>query len=66
MISVMFPFTMTQFFLQAILSPARAIPLPFTSEKGDPVTTVPPQDVLSPTQILPRMENIFVPIDAGK
>lgn len=61
MISVGLPLTMTQFFLQTILSFTRALALPFTSLKGEPVTTVPPHDVLSPTQILPSIENIEVP-----
>ena len=57
-ISVKLPVKITQFFLQAILSPIRAICLPFTVEKGDPLTTVPPQEVLSPTHMLPRIKNM--------
>jgi len=36
-----------------------AIVLPFTSEKGELMITGPPQEVLSPTQTLPKIENIW-------
>ena len=32
---------------------------PFTVEKDDPLTTVPPQEVLSPTHMLPRIKNML-------